>query len=54
MKEVAEVVFLGPFMKIKDLAFENIELLENFLYEILLKETKRALAGFPCLVLRLV
>jgi len=47
LTKVAEAVSLGPFMKIKDLAFENIDLLENFLYEILLKETKRALAGFP-------
>ena len=47
LSKVAEAVSLGPFMKIKDMAFDNIDLLENFLYEILLKETRRALAGFP-------
>jgi V/A-type H+-transporting ATPase subunit C len=40
-------VALGPYMRIKDLAEENAQLIESFLYEILFREVKRALAGFP-------
>lgn len=45
--KVIESVALGPYLPVKDLAGENIHLIENFLYEILLKEVKRALGGNP-------
>ncbi len=45
--KVIESVALGPYLPIKDLAEENIHLIENFLHEILLKEVKRALGGNP-------
>ena len=44
---VIESVALGPYLPVKDLAEENIHLIESFLYEILLKEVKRALGGNP-------
>ncbi|MDD5194991.1 MAG: V-type ATPase subunit [Candidatus Omnitrophica bacterium] len=47
LAKIAESVSLGPYAKIKDLISENAYLIENFLYEILLREIKRALAGFP-------
>jgi len=45
--KVIESVALGPYLPVKDLAEENIHLIENFLYEILLKEVKKALGGNP-------
>jgi len=45
--KVIESVALGPYLPVKDLAEENIHLIESFLYEILLKEVKRALGGDP-------
>jgi V/A-type H+-transporting ATPase subunit C len=45
--KVIESIALGPYLPVKDLAEENIHLIENFLYEILLKEVKRALGGNP-------
>lgn len=45
--KVIEGLALGPYMPIKNMAEENIALIGNFLYEVLLKEVKRALAGFP-------
>lgn len=45
--KVAESVSLGPYAKIKELIEENIALLEGFLYQILLRQVKRTLAGFP-------
>ena len=47
MTKVIESEVLGPYLPIKDLAEENIHLIESFLYEILLKEVKRALGGNP-------
>ncbi len=47
MDRVIESVALGPYLPVKDLAEENIHLIESFLYEILLKEVKRALGGDP-------
>ena len=44
---VIESVALGPYLPVKDLAEENIHLIESFLYEILLKEVKSALGGNP-------
>ncbi|MDD2703491.1 MAG: V-type ATPase subunit [Candidatus Omnitrophica bacterium] len=40
-------IAVGPYMKIKDFAAGNAALLENFLYEIMLREIRRLLAGFP-------
>jgi V/A-type H+-transporting ATPase subunit C len=47
LSKVVESVALGPYAKIKELIEENVSLIESFLYEILLKQVKRALAGFP-------
>ena len=45
--KILDSVALGPYSKLKDLIEEGAGLIENFLHEILLKEVKRALAGFP-------
>jgi len=47
VQKTIEGVALGPYAKIKDLLEDNIHLIEGFLYEILLRQVKRALAGFP-------
>lgn len=45
--KVIESVSLGPYAKIRELTLENAGLLESVLYEILQKQIKRAMAGFP-------
>lgn len=45
--KVIEFVALGPYLPVKDLAEDNIYLIENLLYEILLKEVRRTLGGNP-------
>jgi len=47
LSNVVDTVAFGPYIKIKDLIEENVNLIENFLYEILLREVRRVLAGFP-------
>ncbi|HNQ50967.1 MAG TPA: V-type ATPase subunit [Candidatus Omnitrophota bacterium] len=47
LAKVVESVSLGPYARIKDLAQDNVMLIENFLYEVLLREVKLALSGFP-------
>jgi V/A-type H+-transporting ATPase subunit C len=47
LTKVVESVALGPYAKVKDLVQDNVLLLEGFLYEFLLREIKRSLAGFP-------
>jgi V/A-type H+-transporting ATPase subunit C len=47
LSKVIEGLALGPYVKLKELVEENIYLLENFLYEVLLRQIKRTLAGFP-------
>lgn len=47
MAGAIESVMFGPYLPVKDLAEENIHLIESFLYEILLKEVKKALGGDP-------
>lgn len=47
ISKVIESIALGPYLPVKDLVGENIHLIENFLYEILLKEVRRALGGDP-------
>ncbi|MDD5583600.1 MAG: V-type ATPase subunit [Candidatus Omnitrophica bacterium] len=47
LTKVVESVSLGPYAKLKDLITQDASLIENFLYEILLREVKRTLAGFP-------
>ena len=47
LTKVVESVSLGPYARIKELAGENVLLIENFLYEILLSEVNSALSGFP-------
>lgn len=45
--KVMDALALGPYMPVKDLVEENIHFIENFLYEILQKEVRRALSGNP-------
>jgi len=45
--KIIEAVALGPYLPIKDMAEENMHLIQSFLYEVLLKEVRRALSGFP-------
>lgn len=47
LTKVVESVSLGPYSKIKELAQDNVLLIENFLYGILLSEVDSALSGFP-------
>ncbi len=47
LAKVVESISFGPYTKVKDLVESNVLLIENFLYEFLLKEVKRALSGFP-------
>jgi V/A-type H+-transporting ATPase subunit C len=47
VSSVVESIAVGPYAQIKRLINENVGLIENFLCEILMKEIKRALAGFP-------
>jgi len=47
LTKMVDSVALGPYARIKDMIEENISLIENFLHEILLKEIKRALSGYP-------
>ncbi|MEI8349942.1 MAG: V-type ATPase subunit [Candidatus Omnitrophota bacterium] len=47
LSKVVESVAFGAYIKVKDLAEENIYFIDQFLYEILLKEIKKTLAGFP-------
>ena len=37
----------GPYAAIKELIGQNTSLMENFLYQVLLREVRRALSGFP-------
>ncbi|MBU2103090.1 MAG: V-type ATPase subunit [Candidatus Omnitrophota bacterium] len=45
--KVVDAVALGPYARIKELVNENVAFVESFLYEILLREVRRTLAGFP-------
>lgn len=47
LSKIVEGVAFGPYAKVKELAEANIYFIENFLYEILLKEVRKVLAGFP-------
>lgn len=47
LAKIVEGVAFGQYAKVKDLVEANIYFIENFLYEILLREVKRVLAGFP-------
>ena len=47
LAKIVDSVAFGPYAKIKDLIEENVGLIENFLHEVLLKETRRALSGYP-------
>jgi len=47
LAKVVEGVAFGQYAKVKELADANIYFIENFLYEILLREVRRVLAGFP-------
>jgi V/A-type H+/Na+-transporting ATPase subunit C len=44
---ILESVAIGPYTQIREMSEQNIYLIEGFLYEFLLREVKRALAGFP-------
>ena len=45
--KVIESVALGPYLPVKEMAEGDIHLIERFLYEVLLKEVKKALGGNP-------
>gem|GEM_PF-336215 len=47
LTKIVEGVAFGQYAKVKELVEANIYFIENFLYEILLREVKRVLAGFP-------
>ncbi len=47
LPKVVESVSLGPYAKIKEMFQDNANLIEGFLYEILLGEVRKCLAGFP-------
>ena len=47
LTKVVESIAFGPYLKVKDLVEENIFLIEQFLHELMLREVRRALAGFP-------
>nr|MBU1328964.1 V-type ATPase subunit [Candidatus Omnitrophota bacterium] len=47
LTKIVDSVALGPYAKIRELMEENMSLIENFLHEVLLKEVKRALSGYP-------
>lgn len=45
--KVLDSVSLGPYARIKEIMLDNAGLMENILYEVLLRQIKRAMAGFP-------
>ncbi len=47
LTKIVDSVALGPYIRIKELIEENISLIENFLHEVLLREVKKALSGYP-------
>jgi len=47
LTKIVDSVALGPYSKIKGLIEENMSFIENFLHEVLLREVKRALSGYP-------
>jgi len=47
LPKVVESVSLGPYAKLREMFQENANLMEGFLYEVLLTEVRRCLAGFP-------
>jgi len=47
LTKIVDSVALGPYTKVRELIEENVSFIENFLHEVLLKEVKRALSGYP-------
>jgi len=47
LDELINKISFGPYKDIKEVFEKNIFFIENFLYEVLLKEVKRILSGFP-------
>ncbi|MDD5347584.1 MAG: V-type ATPase subunit [Candidatus Omnitrophica bacterium] len=47
LAKVVESVALGPYAGLKNLVEDNVLLIENFLYDFLSREIKKALSGFP-------
>lgn len=47
LTKIVDSIALGPYTKVKELIEENTSLIENFLHEVLLKEVKKALSGYP-------
>jgi V/A-type H+-transporting ATPase subunit C len=45
--KLVDSLALGPYARIRDMAEDSIFLIENFLYEVLMKEVRKALSGFP-------
>jgi len=47
LAKIVDSVALGPYAKIRGLIEKNMGLIENFLHEVLLKEVRKALSGYP-------
>ena len=47
LTKIVDSVALGPYARIRELIEGNMSFIENFLHEVLLKEVKRALSGYP-------
>lgn len=47
LSQVIESIARGPYRKVKELMQGNIQLVEAFLYDVLHREIRRQLAGFP-------
>ena len=47
LDQIFETLAVGPYARLKDLVMGNMALLENILYEVLSREVRRALGGFP-------
>lgn len=47
LSNILESVSVGPYAVIKGVPEQNLQFIENVLYEVLFRQVKRALAGFP-------
>jgi V/A-type H+/Na+-transporting ATPase subunit C len=45
--KLVDSLALGPYARIRDMSEDSVFLIENFLYEVLMKEVRKALSGFP-------
>jgi len=47
LTKIVDSVALGPYARIRELIEGNMSFIENFLHEVLLKEVKKVLSGYP-------